>query len=46
LASETFGHRQHREEFAREAELATTVKDEAIIDIAVKWTARRLRQMM
>jgi len=34
------------EEFAREAKLATTAKGEAMIDIAVKWTAERLRQMM
>jgi creatinine amidohydrolase len=34
------------EEFAREAKLATTAKGEAMIDIAVKWTAGRLRQMM
>jgi creatinine amidohydrolase len=34
------------EEFAREAKLATTSKGEAMIDIAVKWTAGRLRQLM
>lgn len=34
------------EEFAREAKLASTAKGEAMIDIAVKWTAERLRQMM
>jgi creatinine amidohydrolase len=34
------------EEFAREARLATTAKGEAMIDIAVKWTAGRLRQMI
>src|SRR5688572_29298528 len=34
------------EEFAREAKLATTAKGEAMIDIAVKWTAGRLRQMI
>ena len=34
------------EEFAREAKLATTAKGEAMIDIAVKWTAERLRKMM
>ena len=33
------------EEFAREAKLATTAKGEAMIDIAVKWTAGRLRQI-
>lgn len=34
------------EEFAREAKLASTAKGEAMIDIAVKWTAERLRRMM
>ncbi len=34
------------EEFAREAKLASTAKGEAMIDIAVKWTAERLRQML
>jgi creatinine amidohydrolase len=34
------------EAFAREAKLATTAKGEAMIDIAIKWTAERLRQMM
>ena len=34
------------EEFAKEAKLATTAKEEAMIDIAVKWTAGRLRQML
>ena len=34
------------EEFAREAKLAGTDKGEAMIDIAVKWTAGRLRQMI
>src|SRR5689334_8014624 len=34
------------EEFAREAKLAATAKGEAMIDIAVKWTADRLRQMI
>jgi creatinine amidohydrolase len=34
------------EEFAREAKLATTAKGEAMIDIAVKWTAGRLRGML
>jgi creatinine amidohydrolase len=34
------------EEFAREAKLATTAKGEAMIDIAVKWTAARLRRMI
>ena len=33
------------EEFAREAKLATTAKGEAMIGIAVKWTAERLRQL-
>jgi creatinine amidohydrolase len=31
------------EEFAKEAKLATTAKGEAMINIAVKWTAERLR---
>jgi creatinine amidohydrolase len=34
------------EQFAREAKLAATYKGEAMIDIAVKWTAARLRAMM
>ena len=34
------------EEFAREAKLAATAKGEAMIDIAVKWTAARLREMI
>jgi len=34
------------EEFAREAKLATTAKGEAMINIAVKWTAERLRGMI
>jgi hypothetical protein len=34
------------EEFAREAKLATSAKGEAMIDIAIKWTAGRLRQMI
>ena len=33
------------EEFAREAKLATTAKGEAMVGIAVKWTAERLRQL-
>jgi creatinine amidohydrolase len=33
------------EEFAREAKFATTAKGEAMIDIAVKWTADRLRKL-
>jgi hypothetical protein len=37
---------QQEEEFAREAKLATTAKGEAMIEIAVKWTAERLRQMV
>jgi hypothetical protein len=32
--------------FAREAKLATTAKGEAMIDIAVKWTAERMRQLI
>jgi creatinine amidohydrolase len=34
------------EEFAREAKLASNAKGEAMIDIAVRWTAGRLRQMI
>ena len=34
------------EQFAREAKLASTAKGEAMIDIAVKWTAERLRKMI
>jgi len=34
------------EEFAREAKLASTAKGEAMIGIAVKWTAERLRQLI
>jgi creatinine amidohydrolase len=34
------------EEFAHEAKLATTAKGEHMIDIAVKWTAARLRKLM
>src|SRR6266545_1077931 len=34
------------EEFAREAKLATTAKGEAMIGIAVKWTAERLRHLI
>jgi creatinine amidohydrolase len=37
---------EQEEEFAREAKLASTAKGEAMIDIAVKWTAGRLRQMI
>jgi creatinine amidohydrolase len=37
---------EQEEQFAREAKLATTAKGEAMIDIAVKWTADRLRQML
>ena len=33
------------EEFAREAKLATVAKGQAMIDIAVNWTAARLRQI-
>jgi len=32
--------------FAQEAKLATTAKGEAMIDIAVKWTAERMRQLI
>ncbi len=34
------------EQFAREAKLATTAKGEAMIRIAVDWTAERLRKMI
>jgi creatinine amidohydrolase len=34
------------EEFAREAKLATTAKGEAMVGVAVKWTAERLRQLI
>jgi creatinine amidohydrolase len=34
------------EQFARDAKLASTAKGEAMIDIAVKWTAERLRKMI
>jgi creatinine amidohydrolase len=34
------------EQFAREAKLATTAKGEAMIDIAVKWTAQRLHRLI
>jgi hypothetical protein len=34
------------EEFARDARLASTSKGEAMIDIAVRWTAGRLRLMI
>jgi creatinine amidohydrolase len=34
------------EEFAREAKLATTAKGEAMIGIAVRWTAERLRRLI
>jgi len=34
------------EQFAKEAKLATTAKGEAMIGIAVKWTAERLRRMI
>ena len=37
---------EQEEQFAREAKLAATAKGEAMIDIAVKWTAGRLRQMI
>ncbi len=34
------------EAFAHEAKLASTAKGEAMIDIAVKWTAERMRQLI
>src|ERR1051325_9370897 len=34
------------EQFAKEAKLATTAKGEAMIGIAVKWTAERLRRLI
>jgi creatinine amidohydrolase len=34
------------EQFAKEAKMATTAKGEAMIDIAVKWTANRMRQLI
>ena len=34
------------EQFARDAKLATTAKGEAMIDIAVKWVAERMRKMI
>jgi creatinine amidohydrolase len=34
------------EEFAREARLASTAKGEAMIQIAVKWTAERIQQLI
>jgi hypothetical protein len=34
------------EEFARDAKLATTAKGEAMIQIAVNWTAERLRKLI
>jgi creatinine amidohydrolase len=37
---------KQEEEFAREAKLATTAKGEAMIGIAVRWVAERLRQLM
>ncbi|MBV8818891.1 MAG: creatininase family protein [Acidobacteriaceae bacterium] len=37
---------EQEEEFAHEARLASTAKGEAMIDIAVKWTASRLRQII
>ena len=37
---------KQEEEFAQEAKLATTAKGEAMIGIAVKWTADRLRQLI
>jgi creatinine amidohydrolase len=38
--------RREEEEFAREAKLASTAKGEAMIGIAVDWTAERLRRMI
>jgi creatinine amidohydrolase len=37
---------KQEEEFAREAKLAATEKGEAMIGIAVRWTAERLRRLM
>jgi creatinine amidohydrolase len=37
---------KQEEEFANEAKLATTAKGEAMINIAVKWTAERLRELI
>jgi len=37
---------KQEEEFAQEAKLASTAKGEAMIGIAVKWTAERLRQLI
>jgi hypothetical protein len=34
------------EEFAHDAKLASTAKGEAMIGIAVKWTAARLRRLI
>jgi creatinine amidohydrolase len=34
------------EQFAKEAKLASTAKGEAMIDIAVKWTANQLRELI
>ncbi|HLJ14158.1 MAG TPA: creatininase family protein [Bryobacteraceae bacterium] len=34
------------EQFAKEAKLASTAKGEAMIDIAVKWTAEQMRHMI
>ncbi|MEK7405146.1 MAG: creatininase family protein [Acidobacteriota bacterium] len=37
---------RQEEEFAREARLATTAKGEAMLEIAVAWTAERLRRLV
>ena len=37
---------QQEEQFARDAKLATTEKGEAMISLAVNWTADVLRQMI
>jgi creatinine amidohydrolase/Fe(II)-dependent formamide hydrolase-like protein len=37
---------QQEEQFARDARLASTEKGEAMISMAVKWTADVLRQMI
>ena len=37
---------EQEEEFARDAKLASTAKGEAMIEIAVKWTAERVRRLI
>jgi creatinine amidohydrolase/Fe(II)-dependent formamide hydrolase-like protein len=37
---------KQEEEFASEAKLVTTAKGEAMIGIAVRWTAERLRELI